>query len=355
MKRQLIPALSICLLVCFILCGCSSAGSAAQTSSAADPEANEKSYIFVDSMSTYMTLTAYGSNRAEALEAAKEEILRLNDIFSVGTETSDIAVLNSTGTVTAAPETLYLVKRAEEINSSTGGCFDITVYPLMELWGFTSQNYKIPSDEEIDALLEHVGSDKIQIDDDTSTITLDTGAGIDLGGIAKGYTSSRVMEIFEEHGVTSGIVSLGGNVQCLNLKPDGSKWKVGIRAPWGSEADLVAVIEVEDSAVITSGAYERYFEQDGRIYCHILDPQTGRPVESDLDSVTIVTPDGTLADGLSTSLFIMGFEEASDYWREHSDEFQVIFITTDGTIYASEGLENSITPGSEKITVEIIR
>ena len=165
---------------------------------------------------------------------------------------------------------------------------------------------------------------------------------VDLGGIAKGFTSDRVMELFSADGVTSGIISLGGNVQTLGTKPDGSLWRVGIQDPDDSSG-IIATIEVADKAVITSGGYQRYFEQDGTTYHHIIDPRTGMPADSGLTSVTIVSDDGTLADGLSTSLFIMGKEAALDYWRAHRDNFDVILVASDGSITISEGLADCCT------------
>ena len=132
---------------------------------------------------------------------------------------------------------------------------------------------------------------------------------IDLGGIAKGYTSSRVMQIFKDCGVTSGLVSLGGNVQALGTKTDGTDWQIAIENP-DKSSDYIGVVSVKDKAVITSGGYERYFEKNGKTYHHILDPKTGYPAESGLKSVTIVSDNGTLADALSTSLFVMGKEDA---------------------------------------------
>ena len=174
---------------------------------------------------------------------------------------------------------------------------------------------------------------------------------IDFGGIAKGYTSSRIMDIYKDNGITSGLVNLGGNVQALGTKTDGTKWKIAVQSPDDTE-DYLGILSVQDKAVITSGGYERYFEQDGVTYHHIIDPKTGYPAESGLVSVTIVSDDGTLADGLSTSLFIMGEEKAADFWREHKDDFDAILMSDDGTLYVTEGLENDF---STERTVEIIR
>ena len=177
------------------------------------------------------------------------------------------------------------------------------------------------------------------------------GMKIDLGGIAKGYTSSRIMDIYKENGISSGLVNLGGNVQALGTKTDGTKWKIAVQSPDDTE-DYLGILSVQDKAVITSGGYERYFEQDGVTYHHIIDPKTGYPAESGLVSVTIVSKDGTLADGLSTSLFIMGEEKAADFWRKHKDDFDAILMSDNGTLYVTEGLENDF---STERTVEIIR
>ena len=235
------------------------------------------------------------------------------------------------------------MKRALELNKETDGAFDIAIYPVMEAWGFPTQNFRVPSADELTGLLKHVDAAKILYDKDTREISFeDDQMKIDLGGIAKGYTSSRIMDIFKENGITSGLVNLGGNVQALGTKTDGSNWRVAVQSPDDTE-DYLGVLSIRDKAVITSGGYERYFEQDGVTYHHIIDPKTGYPAENGLVSVTIVSSDGTLADGLSTSLFIMGEEKAAEFWKAHSDEFEAILETDDGTIYVTEGLKDSFT------------
>ena len=142
--------------------------------------------------------------------------------------------------------------------------------------------------------------------------------------------------------MTSGLVNLGGNAQVLGTKPDGSLWRVAVQSP-DAEDEYLGVLETKDKAIITSGGYERYFEKDGVTYHHIIDPSTGYPAENGLISVTIVSADGTLADGLSTSLFVMGKDKAVDYWRTHSDEFDMILLTDDEQLYVSEGIKDSFT------------
>ena len=159
------------------------------------------------------------------------------------------------------------------------------------------------------------------------------------------------MDIYKEKGVTSGLVNLGGNAQVLGTKPDGSLWRVAVQSP-DAEDEYLGVLETKDKAIITSGGYERYFEKDGVTYHHIIDPSTGYPAENGLSSVTIVSADGTLADGLSTSLFVMGKDKAVDYWRAHSDEFDMILLTDDEQLYVSEGIKDSFTSDRDVNIVE---
>ena len=137
------------------------------------------------------------------------------------------------------------------------------------------------------------------------------------------------------------MVSLGGNIQAIGTKPDGISWKVGIRDPKGGQQDYIGVLSVENQAVVTSGGYERYFEENGETYIHIINPRTGYPADGDLLSVTIVSKDGTLADGMSTALYIMGYEKACQFWRQHREEFNVILVTDDGKIHISENLKGN--------------
>ena len=176
------------------------------------------------------------------------------------------------------------------------------------------------------------------------------GMMIDFGGIAKGYTSSCIMDIFSEYGIESACVSLGGNVQVLGTKPDGSKWKVAIRDPQ-DESGFLGILETSDKAVITSGAYERYFESDGVVYHHIIDPSTGYPSDSGIISSTIVSSDGVLADALSTAVFVMGVDKATRMWQENRDSFDMIIMTDDDEIYVTEGIKSDFSSLKYKITI----
>ena len=296
-------------------------------------------------MDTYMTVTAYGDNAQKGVTDAVAEIQRLDNLLSIGKEDSEISKLNKSGCAALSDDTAVMVTKALDLYKSTGGAFDITVLPLMELWGFTTQEYYVPTEDEIQSTLQRVGADKLTWDESTKTLTLGDKQEIDLGGIAKGFTSSRIMEIFKKDGVTCGMVSLGGNVHLLGTKQDGSAWRVGIQDPNNTD-DMLGVLEANDCAVITSGAYERNFEKDGVTYHHIIDPATGKPSNSGLTSVTIVSKDGTLADGLSTSLFVMGKDKAIAYWKQHADEFDTILVDKDRNVYITEGIAGNFSPDS---------
>lgn len=331
MKRTLIGCI---LAAALLLGGCGADGT---TSASAEAEAQSRELFAMD---TVMTLTAYGPQADTALAAAEAEIERLDALWSISSADGEIARLNADKQAALSGDTLTLLQRAKDISAATDGLFACTIEPVMEAWGFTSGNYTVPDSATLQSLLAHVDDTQISISDNTASIPADVK--VDLGGIAKGFTSDRVMELFAENGVESGIISLGGNVQALGTKPDGSLWRVGIQDP-DDKNGLIATLEIADKAVITSGGYQRYFEQDGTTYHHIIDPRTGMPADSGLSSVTIVSDDGTLADGLSTALFIMGKDAALDYWRDHRGEFDALLVSDDGSVTITAGLADCCT------------
>ena len=324
-------AIITCLVTAatIILCSCSSG------------KAEEKkisSEIFA--MDTVMTLTAFGDRAEEAVKAAEDEIYRLEHMFSAEDKSSDIFRLNQKKSIKLNEDTGYLMDKAVKIYKDTGGAYDMTVYPLMKLWGWGTDDHRVPSSDEIKKTLEYVGSDKLTLDSDI--IKEEKNQGIDLGGIAKGYTGDRIMNIFREYGITSAIISLGGNVHCLGNKTDGSPWNCGITDPDQPDGEkLLGTVRVTDKAVITSGGYERFFrdEKTGKVYHHIMDPKTGYPAESGLISVTIISRDGALADGLSTACYVMGKDASVSYWKKHKNEFDMILVSSDKSIYVTPEIE----------------
>ena len=286
-----------------------------------------------------LSLTAYGENAAAALTDASREINRLERLLSRTIDTSEISQINTGGAVTVSEETTSLLAQAQTYTAATDGAFDITIAPLVSLWGITTDSPHVPTQQEIDALLPLVGSEHLHLSGDTAT--LDDGCAIDLGGIAKGYASDRVAAIFARHGITSGTISLGGNVYVCGSKPNGQPWVVAIQDP---RSDGYAVtVALTDSFAVTSGGYQRYFTgPDGTVYQHILDPQTGWPVQGDLLSVTIVADNGTMADAYSTALYVMGREATQDFWRQNGG-FDMVLITKDGQVLYTPGLADKLT------------
>ena len=288
----------------------------------------------------------------EAVEAAARLIDEIENKMSTKIETSEIAQLNANGKGIVSKETAYLIQRSRELYLDTLGAFDITIYPVVKIWGFTTGEYQIPSADVLQSTVRKMGMEALSLEEEKKEVTfLKKDMEIDLGGIAKGYTSARIIDLFHEYGITSGVVSLGGNVQVLGNKESGEPWNVAIRNPSAGEGYL-GVLKTTDKAVITSGGYERYFEEAGQTYHHIIDPATGYPADSGLVSVTIVSSDGTLADALSTAIFVMGKEKAIEYWKEKRDEFDMILLEENGTVVISEGIADQFTSDYE---VEIVR
>lgn len=334
MLRRL--SLPLCLLLLSAaVCACAPAA-----------QAPAERTLFV--MDTYAQLAAYGAGAEDALQACADELYRLEELFSATREASDVSRLNAAGgaPVSVAADTAALLRRARELSALTGGAFDPTVYPLMRLWGF-GDDPAVPEDEAIAALLPLVDAERIELGAD-GTARLPAGMGVDLGGIAKGYAADRLAALLRGAGVESALLTLGGNVYALGEKPDGTAWRIAVRDPADEQA-YVGVVEARERAVITSGGYQRYFEQDGTRYHHILDPATGRPADSGLASVTIIAADGTAADALSTALFVMGAERAAAFWREHGggeDGFAFVLVTDAGEVLYSENAP--FTPNGER-------
>lgn len=320
MKNWLSAAL---LSAAFLLTGCSGA-----------PAQEPESATFF-AMDTAMDFTVYGD--AALLDEAETLIGSLEEQVSVTDEHSDIYAIDHTGSGSLSGNAAELMAQALELCRRTNGELDLSVYPIVRAWGFTTGSYQIPDEETIQSLLPLVDYTQIQYDAATGVVTLPEGMEIDLGSVAKGYAGQLAAQMLRNSGVESALLNLGGNVQTVGAKPDGSPWQIGIKDPQGEDAMMV--LSVEDQAVVTSGGYERYFEQDGQTYWHVMDPSTGHPADSGLISVTIVGDEGVVCDGLSTALFVMGLEKAADLWAQSCD-FEAVFVTASGEVYITEGLRD---------------
>ncbi|MGN0518478.1 MAG: FAD:protein FMN transferase [Acutalibacteraceae bacterium] len=330
LKKLLSSLLVVAFAVCF--CGCD-----LKRPQSDESEKDSRKYLALD---TVIDITIYGEHD-DVFDTMEEALDDYEARLSVTEETSEIAMLNKSGGEYKKVSTdIYnIINSAKRVHDMTDGAFDISVYPLVKAWGFTTDEYKIPDMEEIERLKRNVNSNNIMLDPDTLSVRLMTGMQIDLGGIAKGYISSKMISSMEKSGVESAIVSLGGNVQVLGTKPDGSAWRVGIQHPDYSDC-YIGVLSLINEAAITSGGYQRYFVQDGKTYHHIIDPATGAPAETDIVSVTVVTDKPIDGDGLSTAFFVMGTEKTLKFLDENP-EYKAVILTKNYDLLVSKELKNS--------------
>lgn len=300
----------------------------------------------VFAMDTVMSLTVYGGKGEEAVEEATELIYDLQDLLTATDEHSPLYALNHAGGAwtTLDGDLLALLSDSKALCEKTGGALDITAYPAVQAWGFISKDYRVPDEEELADLASRIDYAALELDLKGSRARLPEGMEVELGAVAKGYTGDRLAQLMAELGVESAIFSLGGNVQAVGSKPDGSSWRVAIQDPDGQ--GNLAIVEVTDKAVVTSGGYQRYFEQNGVTYWHILDPDTAAPARTGLKSVTVIGPEGLVCDGLSTALFVLGEEQGMSFWRDHPElGVELVFVREDGSVAITAGLEDSFTLG----------
>jgi len=285
-----------------------------------------------------------------ALGAAFDEFSRIADLsdkFAATNlsdpEISDVYRVNKNAgikPVQVSDDTLVMLEKSLEYARLSDGAFDITVGPLMELWGFGQGQYRLPAVNEVQSTLALVDYQQVVLDKQARTVFLPVkGMEIDLGGIAKGYATDRAAQKLRQLGITSALINAGGNVLAIGSKPDGSAWSTGIQDP-RDKTKLIAVIKVKDRAVVSSGDYERCFFADGIRYHHILDPSTGQPARQ-LMAATIVAPGATEADLLSTTLFVLGTGPGMEMANKLTD-VQVVFIDEQKNISISPSLEQQI-------------
>ncbi len=287
-----------------------------------------------------MTVTVPDANAA-LLPACEEEIRRLEALFSVTDEESEIARLNEAGGAALSGETAKVLRFALDMAENTGGALDVTLYPVVRAWGFTTGDYRVPEDGELAALTALVDWRQVTLEGEEAR--LPQGVMVDLGAVVKGYASDRLAALLREGGAGSALIDLGGNICCVGAKQNGKAWRIGVRDP-KDESGFVGALEVTDRAVVTSGSYERFFTgEDGTVYGHIFDPATGRPADSGLLSVTVVGESGMLCDALSTALYVMGVEKAGELLKT-IDGAEALLVDEDGAIWITRGLKDAFTP-----------
>lgn len=273
------------------------------------PQLYEKQMLFFD---TIISLRFYaGENGSELMEHCRQMCEEFEHTFSRTREDSELYRINhrTHQTVEVSEAMAELVTVGLEYYEKSGGKFDITIAPLSDLWDFKSESPSVPAQREIDEALKKIGGEEVHVDGTLLTFEQED-IMLDLGALAKGYAADRLKDYLTAEGVTSGLIDLGGNILTIGNRPDGGKWRVGLQKPFAERGESFETVEVSDQTVVSSGIYERYFEQDGEIYHHILDPDTGYPVKSDIQSVSVICGSSLRGDALSTAGLALGSEEA---------------------------------------------
>ena len=319
-------------MFCAVLCGCTR---------------YERTEFFA--LDTFVTITAEKPN-GDVLKKAEKLVKDYEDKLSVTKDGSEIKRLNESGTLTLSEEVAALVKLSLSACERTDGALDITVYPLVKAWGFTVGDKKVPSSEELSSLLPLVGYENVTVTG--NVCTLENGTELDLGAVAKGYITDKLAELLKENDVKNALISLGGNVYVAG-KYGGRDWNVGIKSPFG-DGKAFCGVKLSDKAVVTSGQYQRFFEENGKVYGHIIDPATGVPVDNEFSSVTVIGENGFWCDALSTALFVMGKDKALEFYGEHGD-FDFIFIMKDGSVAISEGIKDAFSLADENTPLTVIK
>jgi FAD:protein FMN transferase len=348
-KKFIASILSVLVLTTMMISGCTVKSGQANQSTLATQSAKavqntqpvEKNQVV---LGTICSVKLYDHVNDSTFEKAFKRLKEIEDKMSINIESSEIIKVNNAAGkdyVQVSPDTLEVIKQGLHF-SELYNKFDITIGPIVKLWNISfdnAANARIPAENEISEKLPLVNYKNVLINEAERKVMLkEKGMMIDLGGIAKGYAADEVVRVLKENGVEHAIVNLGGNVLTLGAKPDGSSWTVGVQHPFSNRGEYVGAVKVVNKTVVTSGIYERYIEQNGKIYHHIIDKATGYPVDNNLLSTTIITDKSIDGDGYS-KVFALGVEEGLKYVKTLKG-VEAIFITKDNKIYITPGLKN---------------
>nr|WP_202630118.1 FAD:protein FMN transferase [Clostridium botulinum] len=294
-------------------------------------------------MGTIINIKAYGKNADKAVQASVDKISDIENKMSLNISTSEVNKINKNAgiaPVKVSKNTFDVVKASLIYSEKSKGFFDITVEPLVSIWGIGTDKARIPSKDEISTALKLINYKDVVINEKKSTIMLKRkGQAIDLGAIAKGYTADELKKVLLNYNVSSAFLSLGGNVYVLGNKPDKTPWKIGVQNPLEPRGDYLGIVSVSDKSVVTSGNYERFFERNGKRYHHIFDTKTGYPAEKGLISVSIISDKSIDGDALSTSVYTLGLDEGKKL-IESLKGVEAIFVTNDKKVYVTSGLKD---------------
>lgn len=289
-------------------------------------------------LNTFITITLYGTDDEAKIEEVFRYIDKLEKECSIYEEKNDLTKIKEAKgqKVEVSEATIMLIKESFQYAEYAKGLFDITSAPLIDLWGITTENPRVPTQKEIQAVLDMVNYHDVEIN--KNTVRMGEGMYLNLGAIAKGYIADKTAEKLESMGIYNALLNFGGNIYTMGTKPDGTNYNIGIQEPGNKRNSYFGIYKGSKSSIVTSGTYERYFEEAGIRYHHILNPKTGYPVETDLVSVTIVSDSSMEGDALSTTVLLLGFEEGVNLIKK-LDGVEAIFVTSDHSTYITENIE----------------
>ena len=331
-----------------VLSGCSSKANTSQT---ADSDSQEPISATAIKLNTAVTVTIYDSKDKNLLTECMNLCDKYEKVFSRTASDSELYQLNhrelapvegTEDTYQVSDDLAELVSEGLDYSELSKGAFDIAIEPLTSLWDFTAEDPQVPEDSLIQAALPKCDYHNISVDKDKNEITLKTDdTAIELGAIAKGYIADRLKDYLVSQNVKSAIINLGGNVLCIGEKTDNSAFKIGIQKPFADRSETIAVMDIRDKSVVSSGIYERCFEQDGTLYHHLLNPKTGYPYDNGLIAVTIISDQSVDGDALSTTCFALGLEDGMKL-AESLDDVQAFFVTSDYEIHYTKDFRKKI-------------
>lgn len=304
-----------------------------------DAPLSKENYIF----GTLVNIKLYDSQSEAIIDEAFSELSKLENILSVNKTNTLIDQINESSGISPVQvdeETYQLIEKSLYYSDLTSGAFDITIGPIVKLWGIGFPNFRVPSQSEIDDALPLIDYHLVTLNKANHSIYLEkSGMQLDLGGIAKGYAADKVVQLLRQNGVQRAMINLGGNLYALGDKPNHEPWIIGIQDPLDSRGEALGSIAVSNKSIVTSGIYERYNTgEDGKTYHHILNPSTGYPFDNEIAGVSIISDSSTDGDALSTSAFALGVKEGIDF-IESLDGVDAIFVTTDKKIYITSGIK----------------
>ena len=328
--------------------GCSLKANTAENSDAGSQEPVSATAI---KLNTAVTVTIYDSQDRELLTECMNLCDKYEKIFSRTASDSELYQLNHRElTPVAGTEDTFqvsnplaeLFRKGLYYSELSEGAFDIAIEPLTSLWDFTAEDPQVPEDRLIQEALTKCDYHNVSVSDNNEVILKTEDTAIELGAIAKGYIADRLKDYLISQGVKSAIINLGGNVLCIGGKPDDSSFKIGIQKPFADRSETIAVMDIKDKSVVSSGVYERCFEQDGTLYHHLLNPRTGYPYDNGLIAVTIISDESVDGDALSTTCFALGLEDGMKL-AESLDNVQAFFVTSDYEIHYTKDFQKEIT------------